>query len=239
MSEADARYDDVAGFYVEQFDDVHGDPATVAVLDLVGDVNGRNVLDLACGHGRLSRELARRGAVVTAADVSAELLNWALEREKSDGLGIRYVHIDASATDVLWGETYDVVTCNWGLSDIDDLAGVVRTVARVLAPRGAFVFSILHPCFAGGEDVSASWPREGGYFREGWWRADGASSGLRRQVGSFHRMLSTYLNTITLAGLSVDIAREPAPPQRHGATDVGPVYFVARCSRRAASRPMS
>jgi len=38
----------------------------VALLRLIGDVAGRRVLDLACGHGRLSRELARR-AILEAA----------------------------------------------------------------------------------------------------------------------------------------------------------------------------
>ena len=47
------------------------------------------------------------------------------------------------------GETFDGVVCNYGLSDIDDLDGVLATVSRVLTPAGWFVFSILHPCFPG------------------------------------------------------------------------------------------
>ena len=36
-----------------------------AMLDAVGEVSGRKVVDLGCGEGRFSRMLARRGAVVT------------------------------------------------------------------------------------------------------------------------------------------------------------------------------
>ena len=78
------------------------------------------------------------------------------------------------------GDTYDVVRCNYGMSDIDDLGGVLAMVARVLHADGMFVFSIVHPCFPGwGPSVSGSWPRERGYYQEGWWVSDAVSSGIR------------------------------------------------------------
>src|SRR2546423_478297 len=39
-------------------------------FDRVGDVAGRQVLDLGCGHGMATVVLARRGAHVTACDLS-------------------------------------------------------------------------------------------------------------------------------------------------------------------------
>jgi hypothetical protein len=36
------------------------------------------------------------------------------------------------------------------------------------------VFSILHPCFPGGGEISGSWPAGGSYRDEGWWRAEAA-----------------------------------------------------------------
>jgi cyclopropane fatty-acyl-phospholipid synthase-like methyltransferase len=56
-----ARYDPVADFHVTGFDSAD-DPASQALLDLMGLVDGPRVLDIACGHGRISREPARRGA---------------------------------------------------------------------------------------------------------------------------------------------------------------------------------
>ena len=229
MADADARYDAVADFYVEHFDDALADPATVAVLDLLGSVRGHSILDIACGHGRLTRELARRGAVAVGADISWGLLEQACAREEDEVLGIAYRQVDASAVNAFAGETFDHVTCNWGLSDIDDLDGVAETISRVLSTRGTFVFSILHPCFSGAPQVAASWPPDGGYFREGLWLADAASSGLRRQVGANHRMLSTYLNAFANSGLVVDAVREPAPVVHEPDDDLVPTFFVARC----------
>src|SRR4029079_9988271 len=91
-----------------------------------------------------------------------------------------------------------------GLSDIDDLDGAIAAVSAALRPRGCFVFSILHPCFAGGKDVSGSWPTAGSYYDEGFWTAQEALSTLRRQVGANHRMLSTYLNALRRHSLWLD-----------------------------------
>lgn len=49
-----ARYDAVADFYTSGFDSTD-DPATRALLDLLGPVAGLRVVDVACGHGRVSR----------------------------------------------------------------------------------------------------------------------------------------------------------------------------------------
>jgi SAM-dependent methyltransferase len=128
-------------------------------------------------------------------------------------------------------DQFDRVTCSFGLSDIDDLDGAIAAVSAALRPRGCFVFSILHPCFAGGKDVSGSWPTAGSYYDEGYWTAQDALSTLRRQVGANHRMLSTYLSALRRHNLWLDKIAEPLPApdwdQAHDA-DRKPVFLVAR-----------
>jgi 2-polyprenyl-3-methyl-5-hydroxy-6-metoxy-1,4-benzoquinol methylase len=229
-----ARYDAVADTYSPDPDDVTS-PATVALLELIRPVAGRRVLDLACGHGVIARVLAGRGARVVGLDLSAALLDRARSIESDRPLGIEYVLGSASDGRVLSGEQFDVIACNFGLSDIDHLDGVCATVARLLNRDGVFVFSILHPCFAGAQGVSSSWPADGTYYDERWWRADGERSTLRAQVGANHRMLSTYVNTLMASGLVLDALREP-PPEASWTSDrpaaaAQPVYLVARCRR--------
>jgi SAM-dependent methyltransferase len=146
------------------------------------------------------------------------------------------LHADATAAEVLEGQAFDGVVCNYGLSDIDDLNGLLGNVARWLRPGGAFVFSLLHPCFPGWDsDAPSSWPPDQGYFKEGWWLA--SNTGYRGRVGSSHRMISTYLNCLAGHGLVLDRAAEPPPgpdmEQRRppGAAPV-PFYFVARAVAR-------
>ncbi len=237
MTKALARYDEIADFYEAFAPDDYDGPPTPDLLRLVGDVSGLRVLDVACGNGRITRELARRGATVVGVDLSTALLDKAHAREQAEPLGITYVHCDASSPDALAGESFDGVVCNFGLSDIDDLGGAISTIARVLKRGGFFVFSILHPCFPGWEARGAnpSWaPGRGyGYFEEGWWVADGPPGGLRPIVGANHRMLSTYLNTLARNGLALVESAEPPPTPgwMEAAPSVGPVpvYLVGRC----------
>jgi len=227
-----ARYDDHADFYADLVGDATSDPATSALLDLLPDVTGKRILDLACGHGRLSRELARRGASVVGADISHVLLNRARTIENAEPLGVAYEHADAASATALVGETFAGIVCNYGLSDMDNLDAAITTVARLLEPTGLFVFSILHPCFPGsGADVSSAWPA-GGYHQEGWWLSEAASSGIRRRVGANHRMLATYLNALTRQGLIIDEMNEPASPEIEPPIPDVPIFFVARCHKK-------
>jgi len=227
-----ARYDQMADFYEQRSGKSVGDPATAALLELAGDVRGLRLLEAACGQGRVARELARRGAALTGVDISAALLGKARAYEAEAPLGIRYVHADVTDPDVLAGVTFDGVVCNYALTDVDDLDGLLASVARWLRPGGWFVFSLLHPCFPGWDaDAPSSWPPDRGYFQEGWWLA--GNTGYRGRVGSSHRMISTYLNSLISHGLVLDRATEPPPSpsmeQRRppGAVPV-PFYFVGR-----------
>jgi SAM-dependent methyltransferase len=227
-----ARYDQMAEFYEQRSGKSVGDPATAALLDLAGDVRGLRLLEVACGQGRVARELTRGGATLTGLDISAAMLGKARAYEVAEPLGIRYVHADVTAPGVLDGPGFDGVVCNYGLSDVDDLDGLLANVARWLRPGGWFVFSLLHPCFPGWDsDAPSSWPPDQGYFREGWWLA--GNTGYRGRVGSSHRMISTYFNSLIRHGLVLDRVAEPPPSpemeQRRppGAVPV-PFYLVAR-----------
>ena len=113
-----ARCDRIADFYDAKAGQTVTDPATAALLDLAGDVRGMMLLDVACGPGRVARELARRGAQVTGLDLSAALLAKARAYEERAPLGITYVQGDATARPALGGQVFDGATCNFGLSDM-------------------------------------------------------------------------------------------------------------------------
>lgn len=217
-----ARYDPVADWYVEK---THGWDAEPLAL-LPDDIAGQRVLDLACGAGRISRWLAEQGgARITGVDLSAGLLAHGRQIESAEPRGITYVH--GSATDTKWwdGVPYDGVLCHMALMDIDDLDAAFRTAATVLAPGGWFSFSILHPCFPGGDEQSwsglSSWPPEHGYTREGWWNTNG--DGIRGHVGSNHRMLATYLNAMLGAGFLPERFEERGTSL--------PAILIVRCRR--------
>jgi SAM-dependent methyltransferase len=197
------------------------------------DMSGDLVLDMACGLGELGRLMSRRGATVTAVDVSPAMLAHAIEQEEREPLGIR--HLVGDLTDAHWwdGVPFDGAACNMALMDIDDLDAALATASRVLKPGGWFSFSLLHPCFPGFRDATSeqlsSWPPDRGYAAEGWWTTGG--DGVRGRVGAHHRMLSTYLNATLRAGFVLDEFVEPVTPtgQPTTAAQQVPRFLVVGC----------
>ncbi|MBS0635591.1 MAG: class I SAM-dependent methyltransferase [Verrucomicrobia bacterium] len=76
-----------------------------AWMKAVGNVEGLEVLDLACGSGYSSRLLAQQGAKVTGIDVSPEMI--ALARQRSQNI---CYHVMDCAKAFTMGRTYDMVT---------------------------------------------------------------------------------------------------------------------------------
>lgn len=170
-----------AAFYASVVGDELRDPAAATLLELLPDLQGLRVLDLACGQGRLSRELARRGARVVGLDISTELLDKASSVKNAEPLRIATCkqmrphpkHSRARAS---------MASPATSGCQTSTTSAQPSTVSRVLTQDGWFVFSILHPCFPGwGDDAPSSWPPGRGYFAEGWWLAD--NPGFRGKEG--------------------------------------------------------
>jgi cyclopropane fatty-acyl-phospholipid synthase-like methyltransferase len=61
-----------------------------SALRLLGEVKGKNILDIGCGEGIFDRQLAHVGAQVTAYDVSDKQVDRARETEQAEKLGIDF-----------------------------------------------------------------------------------------------------------------------------------------------------
>ena len=267
-------YDDIAEWYDSWVGThtMREDAFFPAVEALMGEVAGRRICDLACGQGRVARHLVDRGASVVGIDLSARLLAIARHHaaaplpdppvgaptggsgsacrahEEAAPRGIEYRHGDARSLDGVADGTFDGVVCHMALMDIPDLAPTLRSVARILRPGGWFVFSILHPCYHTARSGEMALP-EGmvrtvaRYFVEGYWRSD-TRPGPPGKVGAYHRMLSTYVNALADAGLTVERMSEPCAtggvadaPSLSGVTrpvwKEVPAALVARCRKGA------
>ena len=223
-----ARYDTIADWYPGWVGDGNGLIADGVGGLLPATVHGARVLDVACGHGRASRSLARLGAEVVGVDLSAELIARARAREEEEPLGITYHTADVAELDQWWdGACFDGAVCEMAFMDIDDLDGTVNAVARSVRANGWFVISMVHPCFPGNEAGLSSWPPDGCYFDEGWWTSSNHNpEGVRIRVGSSHRTISTYLNALLEAGFVLDGAAEPPAPV--------PTVLLLGCRRNPA-----
>jgi SAM-dependent methyltransferase len=103
----------------------------------LGDVHGQSVLDLGCGHGMAAVVLARRGAVVTACDLSAGYLAEARARARANEADIRLVLADGHRLPFA-DESFAAV---WGHAILHHLEVSVaaRELRRILRPGGVAV----------------------------------------------------------------------------------------------------
>ncbi len=119
-----------------------------ADLRLLGNVDGKRILDLGCGTGHNAVVFARQGAKVIGVDPSAERL--AAARDRAEEAGVRVELHQAGLADLafLRSDSVDGAISVLALATVDDLARVFRQVHRVLKPEAALVCSFPHPAFA-------------------------------------------------------------------------------------------
>lgn len=111
------------------------------LFELLGDIRGNRVLDLACGDGFYTRLLKRAGASeVTGVDVSMEMIRLAEREERRNPLGCSYLQRDASA--FAPAEPVDLVVATYLLNYAGTRARLLRfcqVCHDALRPGGRFV----------------------------------------------------------------------------------------------------
>ncbi len=115
-----------------------------AELDVLGDVGGKDVLELGCGAAHWSILLAQQGARVVGLDNSPRQLEHA---QKALAVAdVEFPLVQAPAEEVpLPNASFDVVFCDHGAVVFADPYLVVPEVARLLRPGGLFAFSHSSP----------------------------------------------------------------------------------------------
>ena len=241
-------YDEHVRMYVEFVDRVlaqepslFGHMLSVFETMLAGRLKDARVLDVACGEGYLSRFLALLGPrSVVGVDISSALIEIARERA-TDAPSVTFHVEDAQELASIQDASIDVAVSQMALMDVADHRALFAAVRRVLAHGGAFVFSLLHPCFESpygpDDDPSRFLTDDDGaftanvvrlYATEGHWKSP--SEGVRGSVGSHHRMLSTYLNDLLACGFRLERIEEPVSDVPGLFSQVPRVMIVAATS---------
>ena len=122
------------------FDESHNKAEADFILELLRAPSGSAILDVPCGEGRLTREMASRGYALTGVDLSLPFLSEARSRAAEKGLDIRWEHRDMR--DLPWPAVFDGAFCfgnSFGYMDDVANAEFLRAVRQVLKPGARFV----------------------------------------------------------------------------------------------------
>jgi len=123
------------------------------VIEELGIAPGSRVLDMGCGTGRHSVELARRGYAVTGVDQSARML--AEARAAANQAGVEAEWVQADATRFTCEPQFDGAIClcegAFGLLEtaedvLSNPSAILRNVSHALKPGAKTVFTVLNGC---------------------------------------------------------------------------------------------
>ncbi|HEX8672659.1 MAG TPA: class I SAM-dependent methyltransferase [Longimicrobium sp.] len=140
-----------------------GDTLFPEELELLGDVEGLELLHLQCNAGQDTLSLARRGARATGVDISDEAIRFARELSAGSGIAAEFERADVydwlrEAAEA--GRSFDRVFSSYGaVGWLSDLEAWGRGIAGVLRPGGRFVLVEFHPAtMTLGEDLRPRHP---------------------------------------------------------------------------------
>jgi SAM-dependent methyltransferase len=108
-------------------------------LNALGDVDGKDVIELGCGTAYFGAWLAKRGARVTGVDITPAQLETARHLQQETGLDMEF--IEASAEEVpLPDDGFDLAVSEYGASIWCDPELWIAEASRLLRPGGRLVF---------------------------------------------------------------------------------------------------
>jgi SAM-dependent methyltransferase len=184
------------------------------MLEMIGPINRKRVLDLGCGDAAIGRDLLDRGA---AAYIGVEGSSKMVAVATQTLAGTPGHVIQQTIEDWTYpSAAFDLVIARLVLHYIADLPTLCAQVFRTLIPGGQFIFSVEHPVIT---SCDRGWPT--GSLRQDWIVDNYFDTGLRvtpwlgGTVHKYHRTVEEYFTTLQHTGFIVKHLRESCPQREH------------------------
>lgn len=172
-------------------------------LQLIGNVEGKRILDAACGPGKYAEIFISEGATVTGFDISPRMVELAKKRNK--GAGHFFVHDLADTLPELEDQSFDIIVCALAMHYIQDWNATIQEFHRLLKVYGSLVLSIEHPFYEFNYFKSTQ------YFETEAVKCYWKNFSGKVEMNSYRRPLESCLKPLTDNGFYIDSLVEPKP----------------------------
>jgi SAM-dependent methyltransferase len=197
-------------------DDVHYGPMAPGEkeLRLLGDVAGRDILEIGCGGGQNAIVLAKWGARSVGLDISEEQISYATRLAREHKVAVPFHVGDMQDMSLFNEESFDVVLSSCAIGYSANPGQVFREVFRILRRDGLFVFCVMHPIALRGRRVrygGRNYWGLGNYFYRGKRRWKWKFNEKVAEFYGYGRTFGDYFNPLVTAGFAVEKILEPEP----------------------------
>lgn len=184
------------------------------IMQLLGNVKDKRVIDVGCGSGYLSAKIAYQASTVLGLDPSKGMIEVA-KREYEHLPRLRFVCESIESFSKNQPRIkFDAAISNMSLITIQNLDEALRAVNMVLLLKGIFVINITHPCFYNkyrGYESSEDFHYIISHKQKGQFMISKDSKGLPLPTTHFHRPLQEYFRSLREASFVIDQLVEPFP----------------------------
>ena len=192
-------------------EDVHYSPLSFGekTANLIGDIIGKEYVELGCGGAQNSIALAKSGAKVTAVDLSSNQLSHASSTCEKLGISVNLLQANMQSLDYFPDNKFDGILSVFALEFIEDIDIFFSESNRILKKGGVLIISTTHPLGAFEWDSEANNLSVTDYFNPPIeiWREQGQSNpGV-----TYFRTIEELFSKISENGFTVKKLMEPKP----------------------------
>ncbi len=194
-------------------EDVHYSPLCPGEkeLGILGDVAGKNILELACGGAQNSIALSKWGAHTTAVDFSNRQLSKAKKLVKQEKARVELVLGDIEHLNMFKDSKFDIILSSFGWEFVTNLKICLMECRRMLRMGGLLIIATVHPLAAFEWDQQYKNLMVTNYFNppiEVW--EDTTSYHGQKGLTFFHTIEEMF-ELITSSGFTIESIKEPYP----------------------------
>lgn len=202
----------VAGEYADGFTNpgsYHDAVLLPNILRVLGDIDGKKILEVGCGDGFFTSSISKEGADVIGSDIAQEMI----DRAKQKHPGLEFRCAPAGNVSFANDKQFDAVLMVLSLQNIEDVYGAFKEASRVIKNRGELVIVLNHPVLRIPQKTSWGWDAETAtqYRRLDTYMSesrveidmDPGKKTDKRYTYSYHRPLQVYVKALVKSGFKI------------------------------------